>query len=345
MLLLVSVPVCASAEELDVHASAQPTPYRVANRWQIGGKGGWAALAVDSEAHRLYIPRTDRVMVIDEESGKVEQEIPGIKNARGIALDDHGQYGYVADPTDGTAGFLRVFDRSTFKLVASVPTGLVPAAVVFDSLTREVFAFNSHSHSVTILNGATQEVAATLPLAGRPGAAVGDGKGQVFVSLPALGEIVRIDAAKATISASWAIAPCAGPAELAIDTKRHQLFTTCEDHTVVAVDTQTGTVSVIGDAPANPGDIALDESHNRLLIADASGTVTVLGRNTGGDFKLLQRLETEQGARSMIVDPARHQGFLITAKYGQNTTTTSEELRFRPTPVPGTFSVIVIDGQ
>jgi len=340
-----SLAVCASAEELEVHASAEPTPYRVASRWQIGGLGGWAALAVDSKAHRLYIPRTDRVMVVDEESGKVEQEIPGLKNARGIALDDRGQYGYVADPTDGTAGFLRVFDRSTSKFIASVPTGLVPAAVVYDPLTRKVFAFNAHSHSVTIVNGTTQEVAATLPLEGRPGAAVGNDKGQIFVSLPALGKIVRIDAASVAVSASWTIAPCAGPAELAVDTKRHQLFTTCEDHTVVAVDTESGAVSAIGEAPANPGDIALDESQNRLLIADATGTVTILSRSSGGEYRVLQHLETAKGARSMIVDPMRHQGFLLTAKFGQNTAATSEEMRFRPTPVPGTFSVIVIDGQ
>jgi hypothetical protein len=43
-------------------------------------------------------------------------------SARGIALDGVGKFGYVSDLTDGTAGFVRVFDRSTLKLVASIPT-------------------------------------------------------------------------------------------------------------------------------------------------------------------------------------------------------------------------------
>ena len=65
-------------------------------------------------------------MVVDTETGKVSGEVEGMTNVRDIALDDSGKYGYVTDVTDGTAGFVRVFDRSTLKLVASIPTGLIP---------------------------------------------------------------------------------------------------------------------------------------------------------------------------------------------------------------------------
>jgi len=322
-------------------ASATST-FRIESQWPIGGEGGWGFLALDSEAHRLYIPRTNRVMVVDTESGKLEGEVQGIKNSRAITLDDSGRYGYVTDPTDGTAGFLRIFDRSSLALVASVPTGLVPAAVVFDAASKQVLAFNSHSHSVTVVDSGTRAVVATIPLPARPGAAVGDGRGHAFVALPAAGEIVRIDAMTNAVTATWALGPCTGPAQLAIDSVHDQLLTTCEDHKLAAVDMETGAMNEVGDAPANPGDMGFDRKHGWLLIADAGGMLTVLTRDAHGNFSALQRLPTAQGARTMIFDPERDKGYLVSSKFGQNVATASEELRYRPTPVPGTFSVMVV---
>ena len=44
----------------------------------------------------------------------------------------------------------------------------------------------------------------------------------------------------------------------------------------------------------------------------------------------------------MIVNQQDARAYLVTSKFGQNTGAVSEELQFRPTPVPGTFSVIVV---
>ena len=44
--------------------------YKVTRRITLGGEGGWDYLTLDSEAHRLYVARSTRVMVIDVDSGK-----------------------------------------------------------------------------------------------------------------------------------------------------------------------------------------------------------------------------------------------------------------------------------
>src|ERR1700679_3566568 len=121
-------------------ASDQPQFY-VKDQWNIGGKGGWGFLVLDAPAHRLYIPRTNRVMVVDTETGKPIGEVEDMKNIRDVALDDSGRYGYVTDLTDGTEGYVRVFDRSSLKLVTSIRTGAVPSAIVFDPVSKSVFAF------------------------------------------------------------------------------------------------------------------------------------------------------------------------------------------------------------
>ncbi|MBB5337913.1 YncE family protein [Tunturiibacter gelidoferens] len=325
--------------------AASPTPlpqFHIRDQWNLGGTGGWGYLVLDAPAHRLYIPRTNRVMVVDTDTGKLLGEVEGMKNIRAIALDDSGKYGYVTDPTDGSAGFVRVFDRSSLKLVASVPTGAVPAAIVFDPSSKSIFAFNSHSHSATVIDATTNQVTATIPLAGRPGSAITDGNGNVFVTLPALGEIIRIDATAKNVSASWQLTPCTGPSGLAIDSVRHQLFTTCEDHKLITLSSKTGQVAAIADGPANAGDLDFDSRHNLLFVADTTGTLSIFRRESLLKYSRIQQVKTQPGARTMIVSQNDAKAYLVTSRFGQNTGAASEELQFRPTPIPGSFSVIVV---
>jgi YVTN family beta-propeller protein len=325
--------------------AATPTAlsqFHVQDQWNLGGKGGWGFLVLDAPVHRLYIPRTNRVMVVDTDNGKSIGEVGEMKNVRNIALDDFGRYGYVTDVTDGSAGFVRVFDRTTLKLVTSIPTGAVPAAIVFDPVSKSVFAFNSRGHSATVIDTTTNQVIATIPLAGRPGSAVVDGNGAIFVALPALGEITRIDAATKKVTSSWQLAPCSGPSGLAIDSTHHQLFTTCEDHKLVTVSTDTGHVTPIGDAPANAGDIDFDAKRNLLFVADPAGSLLIFRREAPLKYSKIQQVKTESGARTMTVSQKDSKAYLVTSKFGKNSDNVSEELQYRPTPIPGTFSVIVV---
>ena len=55
--------------------------------------------------------------------------INGLREAHAIALDSEGAFGYI---TDGPAAQVRIFDRRSFQVVASVPTGPMPRAIVFE---------------------------------------------------------------------------------------------------------------------------------------------------------------------------------------------------------------------
>lgn len=330
---------------LSIASAATPTSlpsFHIQSQWNIGGEGGWGHLHLDSASHRLYIPRANRVMVIDSDTGKVTGQVEGFISTRDIALDDTGKFGYVTDLTDGTAGFVRVFDRSSLKLIASVPTGINPDVLVFEPATKSVLAFNTRSHSATIIDTATNQVATTIALPGRPTSAVVDGSGAVFVAIPALGNIVRLDAASKKITASWPLAPCTGPTGLAIDNAHHQLFTTCEDHKLVSVNVDTGHVTSIGQVPPGTGDMDFDPRQNLLFVAATDGTLSIFHRESSIHSTRRQQIKTEPGARTMVANHQDPKVYLVTSKYGQNTAAVSEELQFRPAPVPGTFAVIVI---
>jgi hypothetical protein len=144
------------------------------------------------------------------------------------------------------------------------------------------------------------------------------------------------------ITASFPLAPCTGPNGLTIDKKQHQLMTTCEDHKLVAINTDTGLVSSIGVVPAGTGDIDFVPKLNLLFFADVNGTLSIFHRERPNRYVRMQQVQTQPGARTMITSPQDPKAYLVTSKYGKNTAATSEELQFRPTPVPGTFSIIVV---
>ncbi|WP_254063800.1 YncE family protein [Granulicella sp. S190] len=341
LLLALAPTICSAATLRNASPTALPQ-FHVQDQWKLGGKGGWGFLALDPAAHRLYIPRTNRVMVVDTDTGKLLGEVQGMKNIREIALDDSGKYGFITDPTDGSAGFVHVFDRSSFNVIASVPTGAVPNAIAFDPYSKSIIAFNSHSHSATVIDTATNQVTATIPLSSRPGSAVADGNGAVFATLPSNGEIVRIDVVAKKVSVTWQLAPCTGPTGLAIDSVHHQLFTACEDHKLVTINLETGHATAIADAPPNAGDIDFDVQHNLLFVADASGTVSIFRRESLLKYLRIQQVKTQPGARTMAVSQKDAKAYLVTSQFGKNTGPVSEELQFRPTPIPDTFSVIIV---
>lgn len=317
--------------------------FHIRDQWKLGGEGGWGYLTVDPAAHRLYIPRGNRIMVVDTQTGKLSGTIDGLVDAIDLALDDTGRFGYATDMTTGSEGFVRVFDRTTLKLMTSIAVGVNPTAILFDHATKSVVSLNTRDRSATIIDSATNQITATINLPGHPSAAVTDDNGTVFVTLPATGELARIDLAQRKLTTALPLAPCSGSAQLAIDRVHRQLFTTCDDHSLIAVNADTGHVTPLGPISATPGDLRYDAKSNLLFLADTTGKLTIFERSSPTHLVRLQQLSTQQGARTMIVDAQTDRAYLVTAQYGQNPDpNVSEELRFRPTPVAGTFAVIVV---
>jgi hypothetical protein len=67
-------------------ADAGKSSFHELLRFKFGGIGGWDYLKVEETSGRLFIARSDRVMVIDAETGKLITEIPGMAGAHGVAF-------------------------------------------------------------------------------------------------------------------------------------------------------------------------------------------------------------------------------------------------------------------
>jgi hypothetical protein len=140
---LLSLLACAGAQAQTVpQATDLPShPFFIKNTWYIGGAGNWDYLTMDPQAGRLYIAHGTTVQIVDIDSGTQVGEIPGFYEARQVALDDTGQYGFASD---GGQGKVVVFDRQTLKKVAEIDTGANPRSLVYDPGTRLLFVVRAN---------------------------------------------------------------------------------------------------------------------------------------------------------------------------------------------------------
>ena len=59
--------------------------YAIADRWTLGGAGGWDLLTYQSAQQRLFVTRPDRVEVVDTRTGRLSATIPGTDGAHQVA--------------------------------------------------------------------------------------------------------------------------------------------------------------------------------------------------------------------------------------------------------------------
>lgn len=319
---------------------AQAPQYRLQQTWHVSGNGWWDYMTVEPAAHRLYIARGNRVQVVDTQTGKLITEMGGMSGTHGIALDNIGKFGYVSD---GGAGVVRVFDRATLKVVSSIPAGKNPDAILFDPATARVFAFNGRSNSATVIDTDTNKVLKTIPLPGKPEFAQADGKGNVYVNIEDKNQIVQIDAVSLKTTASWPIAPCDSPSGLAIDRANDRLFSVCDNHVMAVVDSQTGKVVATPQIGSGPDATRYDaKSHLVFSPNGRDGTLTVIQQISPDNYKPVQTVTTQRGARTMALDSDTGKIYLVTASFGPAPAATAADPHPRPTMLPDSFVVLVV---
>jgi len=79
---------------------AQAVGYHVTRTYDLGGEGGWDYIVAQPSAHRVYIGRTNRVMVVDTTDGKLLGEVTGIKGAHGTAIAEASGHGFATSGND-----------------------------------------------------------------------------------------------------------------------------------------------------------------------------------------------------------------------------------------------------
>jgi DNA-binding beta-propeller fold protein YncE len=314
-----------------------PAPYRVVKTLKVGGEGEWDLFALDSRTQRLYVPRSDHLIVVDAADGTIVGTLEDTPGVHGVALVPELERGFASNGRDES---ITVFDLKTLKVLGKVKAGVNPDAILYDPASKRVLCFNGFSRDVTIVDPSadfSKEVTPErLDLGGSPELGVADGKGLVYVSIADRDEVARIDTSTWKITARWPLKPGESPVGIALDPEHHRLFSGCENGKMVILDTETGKVLAALRAGDGVDGAAFDPSTGTAFTSNADGTLTVVRETSPGTFEVVQTLATRWGARTMVLDPTTHRIYLPTADFQRTA-------KGDVAPVPGSFMILVVD--
>lgn len=336
-------------------AAPQNSGYHIIRTIPLGGTGGWDYVTVDSEAKRIYIPRSTHIMVLDEDSGKIISDIQGMNELHGVAVAPEFNRGFVTGNKSEQEGTVYVFDLKTLKLTNSIKSGSIDTdSLIYDPGTKHVFVNNGDGASLTVVDAATEKVVGSMKYNANPEAAVADGKGSIFNDLEDKGQVMEYDAKTLTVKNKYSTAPCTNPVGLAMDRINRRLYIACR-----------------GKGPTAPGVLVVMNADNGKVVASAPIALgvdgTIFDPGTGdifapcrdsGDGKTgvtkifhadspdkispVADVKTIYGARTISLDPKTHHVFLIGTEKNDPVPPTAKQPNPRPKPDPATFQVIEI---
>jgi len=336
--LITSIVAHAAAFAAEAEIKAD---YDVVQRFKLGELGGWDLLTVDADKHRLFISRSDRVMVVDTRDGKLVGTIADTQGVHGIALVPSLGRGFTSN---GRANTLTEFDLTTLKTVRTLPAGGEnPDVILYDERSRHLFAFNGRSHDASVIDPATGKLVAVIALGGKPEFAVSGGGDQIFVNIEDTAEIKSFSTKTNKVTATWKLVDCEEPSGLALDVKHQRLFSTCQNGKMAVTDAHSGKhvdSVAIGKGPDGAG---FDAERGLIFSSNGEdGTLTIVHEESADRYRVLANVATHKSARTMALDPASHRIYTVAAEFGPTPAVTKDQPRPRPPVIEGSFNVIEI---
>lgn len=332
----------AAAQEAPIPTASElpGRPFAIQHKWIIGGVGDWDYLTLDAAARQLFIAHGPTVQVVDVESGTVAGTVRGLHDAHQVVLDSSGGYGYV---TDGPGDDVKVFDRGTFEIVASMSTGPQPRSLVLDPSSGLLLAIcagpsqtgpagdempgrtsagrgqarralqrppHGSLSTISVIDPQARKTLANLVFAGKLGFAEADGNGRVYVAVQDSNRVERLDVAaignEIERERANSIAHKRAPAEA---DKPLNLDWSGTGASQPPGDVLPYEMSV-GDCQ-EPRGIALDSRNNRLFVACANQKMAVVDSQAG---RTIASLTIGPGADAIAYDASR--GLIFTANGG-----------------------------
>jgi YVTN family beta-propeller protein len=315
--------------------------YAVQGQFALGGSGGWDYLAMDSDTNRLFISRSDRVLVMNTLDGSLIATIPGTQGVHGIALVPALGKGFTSN---GRANTVTVFDLNSLKPAGTIDVGgQNPDAILYDTASKKLYTFNGRSQDISVIDPLEAAVIAKIPAGGKPEFAAADGHGRIFFNIEDTSQIGTIDSSTNERLATWPLHHCENPTGLALDAGHRRLFSVCGNGVLVVTDAGSG--KHVADVPIGKGPDAAAFDAERGLIFSSNGedgTLTVIREDDPDHYTVLDNAVTQKSARTMAVDAKTHRVYVAAARLGSAPKPSADQPHPRPKILDGSFKVLVL---
>jgi DNA-binding beta-propeller fold protein YncE len=337
-----AVGLAACLSFLSTKAIANPTVpnhhYHLLKKIALDGNQGWDYLTLDSAARRLYVTRGTEVVVVNVDTGSIVGKVSGTSGVHGVALAPELGRGFTSNGRTATA---TIFALKTLQPLGTVKTGQNPDAIVYDPFSQKVFTFNGNSNNATVFDAKSAQVLGTIPLGGEPEFAVTNGAGQIYVNIADKSEVATIDVNRLRISTRSSLKSCSEPTGIALDRSNHRLFVGCRNQKLAVVDANSGQVKTTLPIGKGVDATAFDAATKLAFSSNGEATLTVIQEETPEQFRVIDNVMTQRGARTMALDLKTHDVFLVTAQFQPLPAPVAGQPTARPKIVPGTVAVLM----
>jgi DNA-binding beta-propeller fold protein YncE len=318
-------------------ASAQ-SEWKVTKTFHVGGDGGWDYLTVDSASHRLFVPRSTHTIVLDETTGKVLGDIPGLKVAHGVAVVPSVGRGFITD--GGGSGAIVVFDLKTYAVLGTLATVPDSDGIIYDAALNKVLAVSGDGGVLMTFNPDIDpkngKIDPPIELGGAPEFLASDGTGKVYINLEDKDAVAVVDLNSRKVVARWPVAPGGHPVGMSMDPRTHRLFVGCRNpQKLIVMNSETG--KVLADLPIGVG-VDATKFDAGLAFASCRDSSLFVVDEKSRKYGITQTVKTPAGARTMGVDPATHKIYLPTAEFEDQPAGSTG----RPKAKPGTFMIVEV---
>ncbi len=295
--------------------------------------GPWDFASVDAGLHRLYVARGDGVLMVDLRDDRVTPTLVPGSRVHGVLPLPNG----LVISTNGDTDTATLFTAAGGHVVADLPTGKKPDAVVRDGKTGLVAVMNGGDGTVTLIDPANRTVAGSLTIGGALEFAVADGQGRVFVNVEDKNEIAVLDIPARRIANRYPLPGCQAPSGLALDDTSHVLLAACANGVAVALSATDGTLLATLPIGKGPDAVMFDERTKRFLVpCGRDGVMTVITESTSGALTVTATEPTARGARTGARDPVTGRIYLPPADF------LPAKAHERPVTKPNSFRILVL---
>ncbi len=241
-------------------------------------------------------------------------DLPGQKNAHGVALAPRAGRGFISDG----GGAIIVFDLKTNEVLGRLAAIEDSDGIVYDPGTDQVLCVSGRGKALMVfkpdIDPKTGKIGDPIALRGEPEFLAADENGKVFINLMSTDEVAVVDLKARKVIANWPVAPGGKPVGMAIDRNTERIFLGCRGpEKLIVMSTKDG--KVVSDMQIGPSVDAVKFDRGQAFASTAGSQLFVAGEKYAGKFEIVQIVTTGDGARTMALDPVTRKIYLPAAEY------------------------------
>ncbi|MEO6917318.1 MAG: YncE family protein [Chitinophagaceae bacterium] len=291
--------------------------YNFSEKIALQGDGSWDYLQIDESANRLFVTHDDRVHIISLTNRKEVGTIYNLHGAHHVTVIPELNKFFVSNGKNNTVS---VYNYTTLDSITTIHIDDEnPDPMCYDVFSKKLYVFCDNDKAV-LIDPTDNHITGTIALGGAPDFALSTGKGLIYNNLEGTDETNVIDVVKQKVIKRFPLPKHSAPTGMAFDEKNNRLFVVCRGINKMAVlDASNGKVITLLSIEGNVDGLYFDHLTKLIFCSGGSGKTTVIKQLSKDSYKVIDKLVTKVGTKTMELNPVTHDLYFAAASFVSGT--------------------------